>query len=122
MFLQNAILKRMHDKNPVKVALIGAGKFGSMFLSQVPSTNGLEVSVIADLKPENAIKACKNVGWNDDLIKKTKFVDQGVEAIKLDEVDVVIESQGSQLLGLNMQDKLFNMENILSWLMLKQMF
>ena len=62
MFLQNAISKRMHDKNPVKVALIGAGKFGSMFLSQVPSTNGLEVSVIADLKPENAIKACKNVG------------------------------------------------------------
>ena len=81
MFLQNAISKRIHDKNPVKVALIGAGKFGSMFLSQVPSTIGLEVSVIADLKPENAIKACKNVGWNDDLIKKTKFVDQGVEAI-----------------------------------------
>ena len=74
MFLQNAILKRMDAKNPVKVALIGAGKFGSMFLSQVPSTSGLEVSVIADLKPENAIKACKNVGWSDDLIKKTKFV------------------------------------------------
>ena len=90
MFLQNAILKRMDDKNPVKVALIGAGKFGSMFLSQVPSTSGLEVSIIADLKPENAIKACKNVGWSDDLIKKTKFVYQGVEAIKLDEVDVVV--------------------------------
>ena len=100
MFLQNAILKRMDDKNPVKVALIGAGKFGSMFLSQVPSTSGLEVSVIADLKPENAIKACKNVGWSDDLIKKTKFVDQGVEAIKLDEVDVVVESTGFPAAGI----------------------
>ena len=100
MFLQNAILKRMDDKNPVKVALIGAGKFGSMFLSQVPSTSGLEVSVIADLKPENAIKACKNVGWSDDLIKKTKFVDQGVEAIKLNEVDVVVESTGFPAAGI----------------------
>jgi predicted homoserine dehydrogenase-like protein len=57
MFLQQAISKRIDNNNPVKVALIGAGKFGSMFLSQVPSTPGLEVLVIADLKPENAIKA-----------------------------------------------------------------
>ena len=27
MFLQNAIEKRIDDDNPVKVALIGAGKF-----------------------------------------------------------------------------------------------
>ena len=78
MFLQQAISKRIDNNNPVKVALIGAGKFGSMFLSQVPSTPGLEVLVIADLKPENAIKACKNVGWSDDLINKTKFIDKGI--------------------------------------------
>ena len=36
---------------PVRVALIGAGKFGSMFLSQVPHTPGLEVPVIVDLDP-----------------------------------------------------------------------
>ena len=59
MFLQNAILKRMDDKNPVKVALIGAGKFGSMFLSQVPSTSGLEVSVIADLSLKTLLKHVK---------------------------------------------------------------
>jgi len=100
MFLQNAISKRIDDQNPVKVALIGAGKFGSMFLSQVPSTNGIEVSVIADLKPENAIKACKNVGWSDDLINKTKFVDQGIEAIRLDEVEVVVESTGFPSAGI----------------------
>jgi len=57
MFLQKAISKRIDDNNPVKVALIGAGKFGSMFLSQVPSTKGLEVTVIADLNPENAKKS-----------------------------------------------------------------
>ena len=78
MFLQNAISKRVDNKNPVKVALIGAGKFGSMFLSQVPTTSGLEVVAIADLEPDNAKKACKNVGWDEELISKTKFVDSFV--------------------------------------------
>ena len=100
MFLQNAISKRISDNNPVKVALIGAGKFGSMFLSQVPSTLGIEVLVIADLKPDNAVKACKNVGWNDDLINKTKFVDRGTDAIKLNEVEVVIEATGFPAAGI----------------------
>ena len=100
MFLQNAIAKRIDDNNPVKVALIGAGKFGSMFLSQVPSTKGIEVLVIADLKPDNAVKACKNVGWSDDLINKTKFVDTGADAIKLNEVEVVIEATGFPAAGI----------------------
>ena len=100
MFLQNAISKRIDNDNPVKVALIGAGKFGSMFLSQVPTTPGLEVAVIADLKPENAIKACKNVGWSDDLISKTKFVDEAIQAIKLSEVDVVVEATGFPAAGI----------------------
>jgi hypothetical protein len=38
--------------DPVRVALIGAGKFGSMFLSQVPTIRGLEVTAIADLDPD----------------------------------------------------------------------
>ena len=100
MFLQNAISKRIDNDNPVKVALIGAGKFGSMFLSQVPTTQGLEVAVIADLKPENAIKACKNVGWSDDLISKTKFVDEANQAIKMSEVDVVVEATGFPAAGI----------------------
>ena len=49
MFLQNLISQRIDNNTPVKVALIGAGKFGSMFLSQVPTTPGLEVVIIADL-------------------------------------------------------------------------
>ena len=100
MYLHNAISKRVDENNPVKVALIGAGKFGSMFLSQVPTTAGLDVAVIADLKPENAIKACKNVGWSNELIKKTKFVDEAIKAINLAEVDVVIEATGFPAAGI----------------------
>jgi predicted homoserine dehydrogenase-like protein len=72
-----------------------------MFLSQVPSTLGIEVLVIADLKPDNAVKACKNVGWSDDLINKTKFVDRGADAIKLNEVEVVIEATGFPAAGID---------------------
>ena len=50
---------------PVRVGLIGAGKFGSMFLSQVPTNRGpVEVAVIADLDPERARAACRTVGWD----------------------------------------------------------
>ena len=95
MFLQNLISQRIDNNRPVKVALIGAGKFGSMFLSQVPTTPGLEVVIIADLIPDNAKKACKNVGWSDDLISNAKFVDSGIQAITKPEVEVVVEATGS---------------------------
>jgi len=49
---------------PVRVGLVGAGKFGSMFLAQVPTMAGLEVAVIADLDPERARAACRTVGWD----------------------------------------------------------
>ena len=88
MFLQCLISQRIDNNAPVKVALIGAGKFGSMFLSQVPTTPGLEVVIIADLIPDNAKKACKNVGWCEDLISNTKFVDTGIKAITNPEVEL----------------------------------
>ena len=92
MFLQNLISQRIDNNKPVKVALIGAGKFGSMFLSQVPTTPGLEVVIIADLIPDSAKKACKNVGWKDDLISNTEFVESGIKAITKSEVEVVVEA------------------------------
>lgn len=36
------------------MALIGAGKFGSMYLAQVPKTPGLHLAAIADLSPAGA--------------------------------------------------------------------
>ena len=55
---------------PVRVGLIGAGKFGSMFLSQVPTIRGLEVPVIADLDPDRARLACDKVGWDVARIER----------------------------------------------------
>ena len=55
----------------MRVGLIGAGKFGSMFLSQVPTIPGLEVAVIADLDPDRARSACRTVGWDAARIART---------------------------------------------------
>ena len=100
MFLQNLISQRIDNNKPVKVALIGAGKFGSMFLSQVPTTPGLEVVIIADLIPDSAKKDCKNVGWKDDLISNTEFVESGIKAITKSEVEVVVEATGHPSAGI----------------------
>ena len=51
MNLSHLLNARAAAGKPVRVALIGAGKFGSMFLSQVPHTPGLEVPLIVDLDP-----------------------------------------------------------------------
>lgn len=85
---------------PVRVALIGAGKFGAMFLAQVPTTPGLEVSVIADLDPERARAACRRVGWDEARTRRTEFVTDGAAACGHPEVEVVIEATGSPAAGI----------------------
>jgi len=62
MNLSTLLSRRAEAGRPVRVALIGAGKFGSMFLSQVPTIPGLEVAAIADLDPDRARAACRAVG------------------------------------------------------------
>jgi len=84
---------------PVRVGLIGAGKFGSMFLNQVP-TSPLEVTAIADLSPDRARAACKNVGWDDAHIDSVAFLEDGKDLIARDDVDVVLEVTGSPPAGI----------------------
>ena len=99
MNLMPLLARRVEANRPVRAALIGAGKFGSMFLSQVPSIPGLEVAVIADLDPERARAACRTVGWDDARIAATRFVDDGRAACAA-EVEVVIEATGHPAAGI----------------------
>ena len=100
MYLYEQLRERAAAASPVRVALIGAGKFGSMFLSQVPSTTGLEVSVIAELYPDRARGACRSVGWSDALLAGTRFTDDAFEAIGCGDVDVVVEATGDPAAGI----------------------
>src|SRR5712671_5462161 len=92
--------QRAEAGRPVRVGLIGAGKFGSMFLTQVPTTPGLEVAVIADLDPERARAACRKVGWDAAHIGRTRFVSSGAEACGDDAVEVVVEATGIPSAGI----------------------
>lgn len=100
MNLHHLLQARVAAGRPVRVGLIGAGKFGSMFLSQVPTTPGLEVAVIADLDPERARAACRQVGWDEARIARTEFVTSGADACGHDAVEVVVEATGAPAAGI----------------------
>ena len=100
MYIQELLRERAASARPVRVALIGAGKFGSMFLAQAPSTAGLEVGVIADLDPDRARAACRATGWSDALASRTRFTDDAFDAIRDGGVDVVVEATGNPAAGI----------------------
>ena len=56
--------KRDEEQNPVRVGVIGAGKFSSMFLSQARLTPGMQLVAVADLFPEKALDALEKTGWD----------------------------------------------------------
>ena len=100
MNLATLARRRAADHGPVRVGLIGAGKFGSMFLAQAPFIDGLVVTAIADLDSSRARAACKSVGWSDSRIQATAFVEDGAALCARDDVDVVVEATGSPGAGI----------------------
>jgi predicted homoserine dehydrogenase-like protein len=83
----------------VRVGLIGAGKFGSMFLAQVPSSVGIEVAAIADLAPDRAREACRRVGWSEERIAATRFTDD-TAAMLAGDIEVAVEATGHAPAGI----------------------
>ena len=81
MNLHHLLNARAAAGKPVRVALIGAGKFGSMFLSQVPHTPGLEVprSSISTASAR-ARPAAPSAGTRRGS-QATTFTDDGARAI-----------------------------------------
>src|SRR5512133_2962800 len=65
MSLHAQLQQRAAAGKPVRVGLIGAGKFGSMYLAQVPRTPGVHLAGIADLSPSAARANLARVGWDE---------------------------------------------------------
>jgi predicted homoserine dehydrogenase-like protein len=100
MNLYHLLQKHAETGGAVRAGLIGAGKFGSMFLAQVPTTPGLAVTAIADLDPARAREACRTVGWEAARIEATAFVEDGAALAARGDVDVVIEATGNPAAGI----------------------
>ncbi|CCJ47760.1 NAD(P)H-dependent oxidoreductase [Bordetella parapertussis] len=111
MNLYRLLKQREADQKPLRVALIGAGKFGSMFLSQVQRTPGMQLVAVADLAPDRARAALTRVGWpaaalNADTIHhavktgKVYFSDDVRSVIVDPEVEIVIDATGQAAAGI----------------------
>jgi predicted homoserine dehydrogenase-like protein len=105
MNLHSLLQARSENGRPVRVVLIGAGKFGSMFLSQIRLTPGLHLLGVADLSVSRARKALAETGWPKEqvgalsaakaLAEGTTFVTDDADAlINAGGVDVIVEATG----------------------------
>jgi len=109
MYLYSELQKKAATGDSIRVCLIGAGKFGSMFLSQAVTTIGLKVTIIADLNPDRSRLNCKTVGWSDEQIDSTDFSDDALASIRRDDVDVVVEATGHPPSGVRHAREAFKM-------------
>ncbi|HET9340292.1 MAG TPA: Gfo/Idh/MocA family oxidoreductase [Casimicrobiaceae bacterium] len=111
MNLRSMLESRAAQRKPLRVALIGAGKFGSMYLAQAKHTPGVHVAVIADLAPDRAKASLARVGWPADRFAArtiaeaarggaTCIVDDALAAIASPDVDIVIDATGSPAAGI----------------------
>ncbi|MDA0237644.1 MAG: Gfo/Idh/MocA family oxidoreductase [Proteobacteria bacterium] len=106
MNLYSKLQLRAADGNPLRIVIIGAGKFASMYLAQVNKTPGIHVAAIADIKPTNALGNLKRIGWSqaryqaksmDEAMNlNSTWVTDDWEAVVADpRVDIVIEATGN---------------------------
>ncbi len=106
MSLYTKLQQRAADRKPVRVGLIGAGKFGAMYLAQVVRTPGAQMVAIADLSPDAARTNLARVGWkpeqssagsSQDAIRNgnTWITDDWEKLVSDPNIDVVVECTGN---------------------------
>ena len=108
MNLSTLLAKRAEEGNRIKVGLIGAGKFGTMFFAQAERIDGIHLVGVCDLDPEVARSNLALVNWKperynaqslDDAAKNgTTFVgDDWQSLVKHPSVDIIIECTGNPI-------------------------
>lgn len=103
------LLARAEAGNPIRVGLVGAGKFGTMYLSQATRTPGIHMMGLADLDPARANAACARAGGYDTSAAgfgaarkagTTHVTDDPMALIAADGLDVVIDATGNPAAGI----------------------
>ena len=108
MSLYQQLLQRAAEQKPIRIGLIGAGKFGSMYLAQIPKTPGVQLVAVADLMPAVAKQNLCTVGWDAAQLEassidlalrdRTCYVTDDWQAIvQHPAVDVVVECTGNPI-------------------------
>jgi len=108
MNLHAKLRERAAQGKPLRIGLIGAGKFGSMYLAQIPRTPGIHLVGIADLSPANAKTNLDRVGWKheqttatslDDAIAKgnTHLSDDWEALVRHPQIEIIVECTGNPI-------------------------
>jgi predicted homoserine dehydrogenase-like protein len=111
MNLHRLLLQRAAENRPLRVALIGAGKFGSMFLAQARRTPGLHLVAVVDLDPRRAQESLARTGWQsgqfgarslDEAARSgaTCVMEDAAAAIASAAVEIVIDATGNPAAGI----------------------
>jgi len=111
MNLHHLLQQRASDGKPLRVALIGAGKFGSMFLAQARRTPGIHVVAVADLDPVRARESLDRTGWEKERYSARSLDEAGTrgttcvtqdsaEVIASGAVEIAIDATGSPVAGI----------------------
>jgi len=111
MNLHRMLCQRALADRPVRVGLIGAGKFGAMFLAQAGRTPGLHVLGVADLDPARARATLARVGWDAERYEArslaqalesdaTHVGDDSARLIAAEGLDVVVDATGDPAAGI----------------------
>ncbi|MGL5115180.1 MAG: NAD(P)H-dependent oxidoreductase [Beijerinckiaceae bacterium] len=111
MNLHRMLLERKAADRPITIGMIGAGKFGTMFLSQARSTAGMHVAAVADLNTTRAHAQLKSACWPeeqyaakslDEALKNrsTMITDDGDALVSHPAIEVIIEATGDPGTGI----------------------
>jgi predicted homoserine dehydrogenase-like protein len=110
MNLHALLQKRKDAGEPLRVALVGAGKFASMWLAQLPRTPGVHLVGVADLAPARARESLARAGWPAERYGAaslaeavrgggTFVTEDALSLIAAGEVEIVVEATGHPAAG-----------------------
>jgi predicted homoserine dehydrogenase-like protein len=110
MNLSSLLARRAAARGPVRIGLIGAGKFGSMILAQAQRLEGLHVVAVADLDPSRARASFKRVHWPeeryaaksmDEAVRTgaTCILEDSAKLLGFLDIECVIEATGHPISG-----------------------
>lgn len=110
MNLSHLLKARAEAGKPIRVGLIGAGKFGSMVLAQARKIEGYHIVAVADLDVGKVRASLKRTGWEDEEYAATSFgdamdsgrtfiTDDASALCAFDGIECIIEATGHPLAG-----------------------